>query len=81
MNTSGGCFSALHSFSKDYHANMIKKKKARRIILARDMLTQNSYNLLIIFLVANGGWPSVTNFTLVEKGTTWKLCFHELIYL
>ena len=29
------------------------------------MLIQNSYNLLIVFLAADGGWPPEANFTLV----------------
>ena len=31
------------------------------------MLVQNSYNLLTIFLAADGGWPPAANFTLVEQ--------------
>ena len=49
-------FQAVHSFSKNSHSNVIK----RRIVLTRDMLIQNSYNLLIIVLAADGGWPPVT---------------------
>ena len=37
----------------------------QRYISCRSRI-QNSYNLLI-FLAADGGWPSVTNFTLVQK--------------
>ena len=67
MNTSGGCFYAVHSFSKNCHANVIKKKP-RTVISTRDSRIQNSYNLLI-YLVAGGGWLPVANFTLVLQ--TW----------
>ena len=30
---------------------------------------QDSYNLLIIFLAADGGWPPAANFTLVNSET------------
>ena len=41
---------------------MLLRKKTRRKILTRDMLIQNSYNLLIIFLTADGGWPPGANY-------------------
>ena len=30
---------------------------------------QNSYNLLIIFLATDDGWPPVANFTIVQYRT------------
>ena len=44
---------------------MLLREKTRRIISTRDMLNQNSHNLLIIFSEADGGWSTVANFTLV----------------
>ena len=37
----------------------------QRYVIHRNRI-QNSYNLLIIFLAAVGGWPQAANFTLVN---------------
>ena len=43
---------------------LLLRKKTGRIILTREI--QNSCNLLIIFLAADGGWPPAANFILVK---------------
>ena len=61
------------SFSKDCRAYVIEKKTMYNNInqrfVNRKNRIQNFYNLLIIFLAADGGWPPAANFTLVEKIT------------
>ena len=51
------------SIKKNMYNNM-----NRRYVIYRNRI-QNSYNLLIIFLAADGGWPPVANFTLVSAVT------------
>ena len=43
----------------------------RRYVIYRNRI-QNSYNLLIIFLAADGGWLPAANFNLVTISTEIK---------
>ena len=54
------------SIKKNMYNNM-----NRRYVIYRNRI-QNSYNLLIIFLAADGGWLPAANFTLVTIFTEIK---------